>query len=52
MSRGKKVGVKLPPRKYARTKKYGWVITVRKLLLELKVSTNFFNVNPTTKKMK
>jgi hypothetical protein len=50
MSRGEKVGVKLPPRKYARTEKYGWVITVRKLLLELKVSTKKFDVNESLKK--
>jgi hypothetical protein len=32
-------------------KKYGWVITVQKLLLELKVSTKKINVIESLKKM-
>jgi hypothetical protein len=36
-------------KKYARTKKYVWVITVWKLSLELKVSTKQIDVNESLK---
>jgi hypothetical protein len=38
MSLGKKTVVKLTSKEYAQ-KNYGWVIMIRKLLLELKVPT-------------
>jgi hypothetical protein len=44
-----KIGVKLSFKKYARTKKYVWVITVWKLSLELKVSTKQIDVDESLK---